>query len=91
MTMTAEEQTSEVQHTIPLEGEDITPKKDGGVLKVKNGAWFGTQHLASWVVSWQLVYCSARLTLAIDSYAVAYTDFLKKNSTKANFNARNTL
>ncbi|XP_026031830.1 peptidyl-prolyl cis-trans isomerase FKBP4 [Astatotilapia calliptera] len=34
MTMTAEEQTSEVQHTIPLEGEDITPKKDGGVLKV---------------------------------------------------------
>lgn len=34
MTMTAEEQTSEVQHTIPMEGEDITPKKDGGVLKL---------------------------------------------------------
>lgn len=34
MTMTAEEQTSEGQHTIPMEGEDITPKKDGGVLKV---------------------------------------------------------
>lgn len=34
MTMTAEEQTSEVQHTVPLEGEDITSKKDGGVLKV---------------------------------------------------------
>lgn len=32
--MTAEEQTSEVQHTIPMEGEDITPKKDGGVLKL---------------------------------------------------------
>lgn len=35
MTMTAEEQTSEGQHTVPMEGEDITPKKDGGVLKVK--------------------------------------------------------
>lgn len=34
MTMTAEEQTSEGQHSIPMEGEDITPKKDGGVLKV---------------------------------------------------------
>ena len=34
--MTAEEQqTSEGQHSIPMEGEDITPKKDGGVLKVK--------------------------------------------------------
>lgn len=32
--MTAEEQANEGQHTIPLEGEDITPKKDGGVLKV---------------------------------------------------------
>lgn len=34
MTMTAEELTSEGQHTIPMEGDDITPKKDGGVLKV---------------------------------------------------------
>ncbi|XP_072241866.1 peptidyl-prolyl cis-trans isomerase FKBP4 [Leuresthes tenuis] len=34
MTMTAEEQTSEGQHTIPMEGEDITPKKDGGVFKL---------------------------------------------------------
>ncbi|KAM4572779.1 peptidyl-prolyl cis-trans isomerase FKBP4 isoform 1-T2 [Odontesthes bonariensis] len=34
MTMTAEEQTSEGQNTIPMEGEDITPKKDGGVLKL---------------------------------------------------------
>ena len=25
---------SEGQHDIPMEGEDITPKKDGGVLKV---------------------------------------------------------
>ena len=31
--MTAEEVTNEGQ-TIPIEGEDITPKKDGGVLKV---------------------------------------------------------
>ena len=36
MTMTAEEQTSEGQHTIQMEGEDITPKKDGGVLKVND-------------------------------------------------------
>lgn len=33
MTMTAEEQT-EGQQTIPMEGGDITPKKDGGVFKV---------------------------------------------------------
>ncbi|XP_061678000.1 peptidyl-prolyl cis-trans isomerase FKBP4 [Syngnathoides biaculeatus] len=32
--MTAEEQTNEGHHTIPMEGEDITPKKDGGVLKL---------------------------------------------------------
>ncbi|MED6231746.1 Peptidyl-prolyl cis-trans isomerase fkbp4 [Ataeniobius toweri] len=32
--MTAEEQTGEGQHTIPIEGEDITSKKDGGVLKL---------------------------------------------------------
>lgn len=32
--MTAEEQTSDGQHTISMEGEDITLKKDGGVLKV---------------------------------------------------------
>ncbi|KAL3966888.1 peptidyl-prolyl cis-trans isomerase FKBP4/5-like protein [Sarotherodon galilaeus] len=43
MTMTAEEQTSEVQHTIPLEGEDITPKKDGGVLKVIKREGTGTE------------------------------------------------
>lgn len=36
--MTAEEVTNEGQ-TIPIEGEDITPKKDGGVLKVKNSAF----------------------------------------------------
>lgn len=34
MTMTAEEQTGGGQHI--MEGEDITPKKDGGVLKVNN-------------------------------------------------------
>lgn len=34
--MTAEELTSEGQHTIPMEGEDITAKKDGGVLKVND-------------------------------------------------------
>lgn len=34
MTMTADEQTGEGQHSIPMEGEDITPKQDGGVLKV---------------------------------------------------------
>lgn len=39
MTMTAEEQTSEGQHTIPMEGEDITSKKDGGVLKVNYSIW----------------------------------------------------
>lgn len=39
MTMTAEEQTSEGQHNIPMEGEDITPKKDGGVLKVNNSVY----------------------------------------------------
>ncbi|XP_061138189.1 peptidyl-prolyl cis-trans isomerase FKBP4 [Syngnathus typhle] len=32
--MTAEEQTAEGHHTIPMEGDDITPKKDGGVLKL---------------------------------------------------------
>uniref|UniRef100_A0A3Q2NUQ9 peptidylprolyl isomerase n=1 Tax=Fundulus heteroclitus TaxID=8078 RepID=A0A3Q2NUQ9_FUNHE len=32
--MTAEEQNSEGQHTFPMEGEDITAKKDGGVLKL---------------------------------------------------------
>ncbi|MEQ2291504.1 Peptidyl-prolyl cis-trans isomerase fkbp4, partial [Ameca splendens] len=32
--MTAEEQSGEGQHTIPMEGEDITSKKDGGVLKL---------------------------------------------------------
>lgn len=33
--MTAEEQKVDGQNTIPMEGEDISPKKDGGVLKVK--------------------------------------------------------
>ena len=32
--MTVEEPMSEGQHAIPMEGDDITPKKDGGVLKV---------------------------------------------------------
>lgn len=32
--MTAEDQASEGKHSIPMEGEDITPKKDGGVLKL---------------------------------------------------------
>ena len=41
MTMTAEEQTSEGQHSIPMEGEDITPKKDGGVVKVWGLCWGG--------------------------------------------------
>ncbi|XP_022610153.1 peptidyl-prolyl cis-trans isomerase FKBP4 [Seriola dumerili] len=43
MTMTAEEQTSEGQHTIPMEGEDITPKKDGGVLKLVKKEGTGTE------------------------------------------------
>ncbi|XP_024137239.1 peptidyl-prolyl cis-trans isomerase FKBP4 [Oryzias melastigma] len=41
--MTAEEQANEGQHTIPLEGEDITPKKDGGVLKVIKREGTGTE------------------------------------------------
>lgn len=43
MTMTAEEQTSEGQHNIPMEGEDITPKKDGGVLKLVKREGTGTE------------------------------------------------
>ncbi|XP_029289410.1 peptidyl-prolyl cis-trans isomerase FKBP4 [Cottoperca gobio] len=43
MTMTAEEQTSEGQHTIPMEGEDITPKKEGGVLKLVKREGTGTE------------------------------------------------
>ncbi|KAM9854232.1 peptidyl-prolyl cis-trans isomerase FKBP4 [Aulostomus maculatus] len=43
MTMTAEEQASEGQHTIPMEGEDITPKKDGGVLKLVKREGTGTE------------------------------------------------
>lgn len=43
MTMTAEEQTSEGQHTIPMEGEDITPKKDGGVFKLVKREGTGTE------------------------------------------------
>ncbi|XP_072292040.1 peptidyl-prolyl cis-trans isomerase FKBP4 [Eucyclogobius newberryi] len=34
MTMTADEQAKEGMATVPMEGEDITPKKDGGVLKL---------------------------------------------------------
>ncbi|XP_034541954.1 peptidyl-prolyl cis-trans isomerase FKBP4 [Notolabrus celidotus] len=43
VTMTAEEQTSEGQHTIAMEGEDITPKKDGGVLKLVKREGTGTE------------------------------------------------
>lgn len=43
MTMTAEEQTSEGQHAIQMEGEDITPKKDGGVLKLVKREGTGTE------------------------------------------------
>lgn len=43
MTMTAEEQSSEGQHTIAMEGEDITPKKDGGVLKLVKREGTGTE------------------------------------------------
>nr|XP_046251069.1 peptidyl-prolyl cis-trans isomerase FKBP4 [Scatophagus argus] len=43
MTMTAEEQTTEGQNTIPMEGEDITPKKDGGVLKLVKREGTGTE------------------------------------------------
>ncbi|XP_037109993.1 peptidyl-prolyl cis-trans isomerase FKBP4 [Syngnathus acus] len=32
--MTAEEQTAEGHPTIPMEGDDLTPKKDGGVFKL---------------------------------------------------------
>ncbi|KAJ4938426.1 hypothetical protein JOQ06_003046 [Pogonophryne albipinna] len=42
MTMTAEEQT-EGQQTIPMEGEDITPKKDGGVSKLVKREGTGTE------------------------------------------------
>ena len=49
MTMTAEEQTSEGQHTIPMEGEDITPKKDGGVLKVSDFVLVLQVQLAAWL------------------------------------------
>lgn len=58
MTMTAEEQTSEGQHTIPMEGEDITPKKDGGVLKVNDNVLLVYVNSASCVVSWLLVIYS---------------------------------
>lgn len=32
--MTAEEQKADGQTAVPMEGEDISVKKDGGVLKV---------------------------------------------------------
>ncbi|XP_068459406.1 peptidyl-prolyl cis-trans isomerase FKBP4 isoform X2 [Clinocottus analis] len=41
--MTAEEQSSEGQHAIPMEGEDITPKRDGGVLKLVKREATGTE------------------------------------------------
>ncbi|TNN80023.1 Peptidyl-prolyl cis-trans isomerase FKBP4 [Liparis tanakae] len=41
--MTAEEQSSEGQHAIPMEGEDITPKKDGGVFKLVKREGTGTE------------------------------------------------
>ncbi|CAL8263565.1 unnamed protein product [Merluccius merluccius] len=41
--MTVEEPTSEGQHNIPMEGEDITPKKDGGVLKLVKTEGTGTE------------------------------------------------
>ncbi|XP_029010304.1 peptidyl-prolyl cis-trans isomerase FKBP4 isoform X2 [Betta splendens] len=41
--MTAEELASEGQHTIPMEGEDITQKKDGGVLKLVKKEGTGTE------------------------------------------------
>ncbi|XP_068595191.1 peptidyl-prolyl cis-trans isomerase FKBP4 [Brachionichthys hirsutus] len=43
MTMTADEQTSEAQQVVPMEGEDITPKKDGGVLKLVKREGTGTE------------------------------------------------
>uniref|UniRef100_A0A1A7XXW2 peptidylprolyl isomerase n=1 Tax=Iconisemion striatum TaxID=60296 RepID=A0A1A7XXW2_9TELE len=43
MTMTAEEQTSEGQHAIPMEGEDVTLKKDGGVFKLIKREGTGTE------------------------------------------------
>lgn len=41
--MTAEEMASDGQHTFPIEGEDITPKKDGGVLKLVKREGTGTE------------------------------------------------
>ncbi|XP_034032479.1 peptidyl-prolyl cis-trans isomerase FKBP4 [Thalassophryne amazonica] len=41
--MTAEEQTSEGQHAIAMEGEDITPNHDGGVLKLVKREGTGTE------------------------------------------------
>lgn len=43
MTMTAEEQASDGQHAIPMEGVDITQKKDGGVLKLVKREGTGTE------------------------------------------------
>lgn len=36
--MTADDHAKEEQYTIPMEGDDITQKKDGGVLKVTASA-----------------------------------------------------
>ncbi|NP_001133896.1 peptidyl-prolyl cis-trans isomerase FKBP4 [Salmo salar] len=41
--MTAEEVTNEEQNNIPMEGEDITQKKDGGVLKLVKQEGTGTE------------------------------------------------
>ncbi|XP_061577921.1 peptidyl-prolyl cis-trans isomerase FKBP4 [Cololabis saira] len=40
--MTAEEQTAEGQH-VPMQGEDVTPKKDGGVVKLIKREGTGTE------------------------------------------------
>lgn len=66
MTMTAEEQTLEGPRTMPMEGEDITPKKDGGVLKVNNSLH---SDLVLWIqlVEWLAVCLLATLAVAVNS------------------------
>lgn len=43
MTMTADEVAGEGKHHIPMEGEDVTIKKDGGVLKLVKREGTGTE------------------------------------------------
>lgn len=43
MTMTADDHAKEEQYTIPMEGDDITQKKDGGVLKLVKKEGTGTE------------------------------------------------